>query len=66
MRIDADQMMTFWEWLIPGMGLLNGFLLVVALAVIGFAVCYLIAVRLYGPAEGFYVIAEVISKFLRD
>lgn len=66
MRIDADQMMTFWEWLVPGMGLLNGFLLVVALAVIGFAVCYLIAVRLYGPAEGFYVIAEVISKFLRE
>ena len=66
MRIDADQMMTFWEWLIPGMGLLNGFLLVVALAAIGFAVCYLIAVYRYGPSEGFYVIAEVVSKFLRE
>lgn len=66
MRIDADQMMTFWDWLIPGMGLLNALLLVVALAAIGFAVCYLIAVRLYGPAEGFYVIAEVIAKFIRE
>jgi hypothetical protein len=66
MRIDADQMMTFWEWLIPGMGLLNGFLLVVALAAIGFTVCYLIAVYRYGPSEGFYVIAEVVSKFLRE
>lgn len=65
MRIEANQMMTFWDWL-PGMGLLHGGLLVLALAAIGFAVCYLISLARFGPTEGFYVIAEVVSKFIRE
>jgi len=65
MLFDLELMTPFWEWFTT-VGLLNGVLLIAALSAIGFAVCYIVAVYLYGPSEGFYVIAEVISKFFRD
>lgn len=64
MSLDQQLITNFWQWL--PMGLLNGLLLVTALAAIAFSACYLVAVYLYGPSEGFYVVAEVIAKFIRE
>lgn len=67
MRIEADRMWGYFEWLIPRLGLLHGAILVVVLSVLGFLVCYLIAMARYGPSEGFYVVTRVIYElFARD
>jgi ABC-type transport system involved in multi-copper enzyme maturation permease subunit len=65
MQIDADQMLTYMDWLVQT-GFLQGSLLAVMLAFLGFVVSYLVALARYGPTEGFYVVAEVISKFFRE
>ncbi len=64
MRIEADQMWSYFEWLIFRGGLLHGAIVVAAMAVLGFFVCYLVALRRHGPGEGFYVVTRVIYELL--
>lgn len=67
MRIEADQMYGYFEWLFLHYGLLHGILVAAVAAVLGFVVCYLVAMRMYGPSEGFYAVTRVIYElFARD
>ena len=64
MRIEENQMWSYFEWLFFQFGLLQGLAVAVALAVFGFAVCYLISVARYGPSEGFYNVTRVIYELI--
>ncbi len=67
MRIEDDQMWSYFEWLFFKFGLLQGVLVAVALAVFGFLVCFLVSMARYGPGEGFYHVTRVIyDLFARD
>ncbi|MCR9293112.1 MAG: ABC transporter permease [bacterium] len=54
----------YFEWLIFKFGLLQGVLVVFALALLGFIACYLVAMARYGPSEGFYHVTRVIYELL--
>jgi ABC-type transport system involved in multi-copper enzyme maturation permease subunit len=64
MRIEADQMWSYFEWLILRGGLLHGAIVVTVMALLGFFICYLGAMRRHGPSEGFYVVTRVIYELL--
>lgn len=64
MRIEENQMWGYFEWLIFRFGLLQGVLVAVALAALGFIACYLVSMARYGPSEGFYNVTRVIYELL--
>jgi len=64
MRIEPEQMWGYFEWLIFNFGLLQGVLVAVALALLAFVVCYLVAMARYGPGEGFYHVTRVIYELI--
>jgi len=65
MRFKPDQFWGYFEWLFEHFGLLNGFLLALVLAVLGFIIGYLVALARSGPSEGFFSVAKVIREFFR-
>lgn len=64
MRIEENQMWSYFEWLFLHFGLLQGLLVAVAVAALGFLVCYLISMARYGPGEGFYNVTRVIYELI--
>lgn len=64
MRIEPEQMWGYFEWLFFNFGLLQGVLVAVALAALGFIACYLVSMARYGPGEGFYHVTRVIYELL--
>ncbi|MEM8734552.1 MAG: ABC transporter permease [Planctomycetota bacterium] len=64
MRIEESQMWGYFEWLIVKFGLLQGLLVAVSLAALGFIACYLVSMARYGPGEGFYHVTRVIYDLL--
>ncbi len=64
MRIEPNQMWGYFEWLIFKFGLLQGVLVAVALALLGFVICYLVSMARYGPSEGFYNVTRVIYELI--
>ncbi|MCA9190376.1 MAG: hypothetical protein KDB03_01385 [Planctomycetales bacterium] len=64
MRIEPDQMWGYFEWLVLNFGLLKGLLVAVALALLGFVICFLVSMARYGPGEGFYNVTRVIYELL--
>ncbi|QDV23818.1 ABC transporter permease [Aureliella helgolandensis] len=64
MRIEKDQMWGYFEWLFLHFGLLQGVLVAVALAALGFIACYLVSMARYGPGEAFYNVTRVIYELL--
>lgn len=64
MRIEDYQMWGYFEWLFTNYGLLLGLLVAVAVAVLGFLVCYVISMARYGPGEGFYNVTQVIYELI--
>lgn len=64
MRIEADQMYGYFEWLFMHWGLLHGALVASLMAALGFFVCYVVALKQHGPSEGFYVVTRVIYELL--
>ncbi|MEO8271037.1 MAG: ABC transporter permease, partial [Aureliella sp.] len=64
MRIEPEQMWSYFEWLFFHFGLLQGVLVAVALATLGFVACYLISMARYGPGEGFYHVTRVIYELI--
>jgi hypothetical protein len=67
MRIEADQMYGYVEWLVFRGGLLHGLVVAAVASVLGFFACYLVALKRHGPSEGFYNVTRVIYElFARD
>lgn len=64
MRIEESQMWGYFEWLIFNFGLLQGLLVAVVLAALGFMACYLVSMARYGPSEGFYNVTRVIYELI--
>ncbi len=64
MRIEDYQMWGYFEWLFTNYGLLLGLLVAVAVAVLGFLVCYIVSMARYGPSEGFYNVTKVIYELI--
>lgn len=64
MRIEENQMWGYFEWLFYNFGLLQGLLVFVAVAALGFVACFLISMARYGPGEGFYNVTQVIYELL--
>jgi ABC-type transport system involved in multi-copper enzyme maturation permease subunit len=64
MRIEADQMWGYFEWLFREMALLRGVLVAVGIGLFAFIVCFLFAMAKYGPSEGFYHVTKVIYELL--
>jgi len=65
MRLEKNQFWTYSQWLFENQALLNGFLLAIALSIVGFLVSYLIALARSGPGEGFFAVAKTIGDFVR-
>ncbi len=65
MRLQPDQLWSFYEWLIPQFGLLQGVTLAITLSVLGLLISYIIAMVRVGPGEGFYAVAKVVSDLVR-
>ncbi len=64
MRIEADQMYGYFEWLFLHWGLLHGALVAAVMAALGFFVCYIVAIKQHGPSEGFFVVTRVIYELI--
>ena len=64
MRLEAEQMWGYFEWLFRELALVHGLLVAVGIAVVAFLVCYLVAVAKSGPTEGFYQVTKVIYELL--
>lgn len=64
MRIEENQMWGYFEWLIFNFGLLQGVLVVLALSLLGFLVCFLVSMARHGPSEGFYNVTRVIYELM--
>jgi ABC-type transport system involved in multi-copper enzyme maturation permease subunit len=62
MRLTPDQFWTYFEWLFEQYGLLQGFLLVLVLAILGFLIGFIVAMLKYGPTEGFLQVSKVIRE----
>ena len=62
MRLTPDQFLNYFEWLFDPKGLLQGFFLVLILAVLGFLVGFVIAMLKHGPGEGFLQVAKIIRE----
>ncbi|MFO0923119.1 MAG: ABC transporter permease [Pirellulales bacterium] len=65
MRLQPDQLWGYFEWLLVRGGLLNGFLVALTFAAIGFIVSYLIGLARIGPTEGFYSVAKTIGSLFK-
>lgn len=66
MRLQPEQLWSFYEWLIPQFGLLQGVTLAITLSILGLLICYIIAMVRVGPGEGFYAVAKVVSDLVRS
>ncbi len=67
MRIEADQMWGYFEWLFSNWAIVKGLVVVVGIAALSFIACYLVAMAKHGPGEGFYHVTKVIYElFARD
>ena len=64
MRIEAEQMWGYFEWLFREWALLRGLLVAVGVAGLAFLACYLVALAKYGPSEGFYRVTKVIYELI--
>ncbi len=64
MRIEEDQFWGYFEWLIFHYGLLQGLLVVAALSLLGFVICYLVSMSRNGPGEAFHSVTSVIYELL--
>jgi ABC-type transport system involved in multi-copper enzyme maturation permease subunit len=64
MRIEPDQMYSYFEWLFLHWGLLHGALVATVMAALGFFICYLVALKQHGPGEGFFVVTRVIYELI--
>lgn len=64
MRIEDNQMWGYFEWLIYEWGLVQGLLVVVALATLGFIACFLVSMARHGPSEGFFNVTRVIYELI--
>jgi len=65
MRLKPDQLWSFYEWLIPQQGLLQGVALALTLSLFGLFISYVIAMVRLGPGEGFYAVAKIVSDLFR-
>lgn len=63
MRIEAEQLWGYFEWLFEHRALLQGVAIGAGIALLAFIVCYLVSVAKYGPNEGFYSVTKVIYEF---
>jgi ABC-type transport system involved in multi-copper enzyme maturation permease subunit len=63
MHLSPEHFWTYFQWLFEQGGLLNGFLLAVALTVLGLIVGFLVCMLRYGPSEGFLQLAKTIREF---
>ncbi|MFK7820687.1 MAG: ABC transporter permease [Planctomycetaceae bacterium] len=64
MRIEEDQLWGYFDWLIFHFGLLQGLVVVFALALLGFIVCFLISMSRNGPGEAFHSVTKVIYELI--
>jgi ABC-type transport system involved in multi-copper enzyme maturation permease subunit len=64
MRIEADQMWGYFEWLFRELALVRGLLVAVGIGLLAFIACYIFAIAKYGPGEGFYQVTKVIYELL--
>ncbi|MFK7735372.1 MAG: ABC transporter permease [Pirellulaceae bacterium] len=64
MRIEESQLWGYFEWLFTKFGLLQGGLVAVSVAALGFIACYLVAMARSGPSEGFYNVTRVIYELI--
>ena len=62
MRLSPEQFWTYFEWMIERYALLQGFLLVLILAAVGFVVGFVVALLKHGPAEGFLQVSKLIRE----
>ena len=62
MRLTPDQFWTYFEWLFEQYGLLQGFLLLLVLSVLGFLIGFIVALIKYGPGEGFLQVSKIIRE----
>jgi len=67
MRLESEQMWSYFEWLFEHYALLWGVGIAAGLSLVGFLVCYVLATVQYGPVEGFHAVTRVIYElFARD
>jgi ABC-type transport system involved in multi-copper enzyme maturation permease subunit len=64
MRLEAEQMWGYFQWLIGEWALVQGVLVTAGIAVVAFVVCYLISLAKWGPSEGFYQVTRVIYELI--
>ena len=62
MRLSPEQFWTYFEWMFERYALLQGFLLVLILAAIGFVIGFVVALLKHGPAEGFLQVSKLIRE----
>jgi len=62
MRLTPDQFWTYFEWLFEHFALVQGFLLVLVLAIVGFVIGFVVALLKHGPAEGFLQVAKLVRE----
>lgn len=64
MRIEEEQMWSYFEWLIFKLGLVHGAGIAVGLSILGFLLCFIVSTFKYGPGEGFFRVTRVIYELL--
>lgn len=64
MRLEAEQMWGYFQWLISEWALVQGVLVTVGIALLAFVTCYLISLAKWGPSEGFYQVTRVIYELI--
>ena len=62
MRLDPEQFWTYSEWLFQHNGLLEGGLLALVLALLGFVIGYAVSVFKHGPSEGFLRVSQIVGQ----
>ena len=62
MRLSPDQFWTYFEWLFNQHALIQGFLLILVLAILGFVVGFVVALLKHGPTEGFLQVSKLIRE----
>lgn len=64
MRIEEDQLWGYFDWLIFHYGLLQGLVVVFALALLAFIICFLVSMSRNGPGEAFHSVTKVIYELI--
>ncbi len=62
MRLSPEQFWTYFEWLFEHFALVQGFLLVLVLAIVGFVLGFVVALLKHGPTEGFLHVSKLIRE----